>query len=622
MFGAYWSDPAVLWRDPYHDRNTHYLNGLNLSLDLMALDPAAFISDAIADPIWPPLHAVALSVVLLIGGPDHRLAILPSLLGWCLTVLLTGLLAYRAAPSGMSAWFPPAVATTLAIGSPAFRLLGSDVMLEGLGAALSASALAVFMRCRAGPSGLWWTRVLAIVLTGLFFEKFNYWLLVVVPLGITAAVDRSGWLIATLRQARIKQLPGRMLWSWLGCLGIGAALLAIGLAMDDPRPITLLGRSYLLYPGLVLTAAWGMVLLRTCYVWRLDGVALRQAIGPAASILLGWHLLPVALWFLVPQALTRFIFFVGPTHLGATLGYDPWHALLFQWTGFSEGFHTPVIAPAILVLAGLGGWRLIRRAERGRCIAIYAALATSVLVLHPQQQLRFQATMLFAVWVCAGVGAAIVLGAFKRATRLPTAGPAVMVVGGLILLVARSPAPLARQVAIRTPDAPSDLSLAAAYLPLIEGAHRVGVATTFGVSDLFAWTAREACRCRVVIDQPWLQLAPNRAEAAAATATWLDHLQADRVLFIDMPAPYPLPNQPHMRDRLSDVGPTLAASPRLVALPGTPLAVDQAQVMAWRMSVPLTADPPIHLHLDRKLSLVFAGLVAALLLVPRRQQII
>ena len=156
--------------------------------------------------MWPPLHGLVLAAVLLIGGIDHRLGIVPSLIGWTLTITLVGVIARdmleqraRNGEQGDRALgiAAAAIAVTLAIASPAFRLLAADVMLECLGAALTAAALWAYGRAMRGTgapdvgddaASRW--RVLALVLTALFFEKSNYW-------GLTAAaltlnhVDRA-----------------------------------------------------------------------------------------------------------------------------------------------------------------------------------------------------------------------------------------------------------------------------------------------------------------------------------------------------------------------------------------------------------------------------------------------
>ncbi len=618
LLAAYWTDPAALWRDPYHDRNTHYLNGLNLSLDLTALDPLAFLVDATADPIWPPLHAIVLALVLAACGPDHRLAILPSLLGWSVAVLLTGLVASRAASRAGPCWVAGAVGVALAMASPAFRLLGSDVMLEGLGAALTMLALYAYLRCADSSTGRRWARTLAIVLTALFFEKFNYWLMVVLGLGATAALGSDGLRAAQAGRADLTRLARRCLLSLPGVLGAGGLTLAAVAAASGPHPITLLGRDYLVLPGPLLTGGYGLLLLGACCFWRRERATLRAALGPAGTLLLRWHVAPVAFWFLIPQAVTRFLFFVGPTHQGASTEYDPWRALQFHWAGFSSGFHTPGLAVLVLALAMLGGLDLMRRGGTRRVLVVFATLSAIALVLHPQQQWRFQATMLPALWACAGVGGAVAVAVVARVVRTPAAVPGLLLIGLVAGLAWHSPAPLAQRVAIRTPDAPSDLLLASAYLPLLDGARHIGVVTTFGVSDLFAWTIREACRCRVAVEQPWVQMAATPSEAADLTAAWLNHLQADRVLFLDAPAPYSLPGQARLSERLAGVAVALAEAPHLEPMVGPPLRVGRATVMAWRVGGEPPVGPPRRHHLYVLMSVICAAWAAALLLLPRR----
>ena len=68
--------PDLLWRDVYHDRNGHFGYGLDLALALQTFDPLWFLSELEKAKVWPPLHGLVLSAVLLAGGhrspPRHR----------------------------------------------------------------------------------------------------------------------------------------------------------------------------------------------------------------------------------------------------------------------------------------------------------------------------------------------------------------------------------------------------------------------------------------------------------------------------------------------------------------------------------------------------------------------
>jgi hypothetical protein len=95
MLADYASNPGALWHGVHHDRNGHFDFGLNLALALRSLDLIEFVKGLLRATVWPPFHGLALASVLLFGGIDVRLAILPSLMGWCCTIVLTWLIARR-----------------------------------------------------------------------------------------------------------------------------------------------------------------------------------------------------------------------------------------------------------------------------------------------------------------------------------------------------------------------------------------------------------------------------------------------------------------------------------------------------------------------------------------------
>jgi len=176
MFADYAADPGRLWHDVHHDRNGHFNFALDLALSLRNFDVVEFLLHLERARVWPPVHGLALASVLTIGGIDVRLAILPSLIGWVATIALTFLIARQLLADRRGGITGGALAVTFALASPAFRLITADVMLEGLGAALT--ALCFYAYLRVPVSERWWG-VLALSLTALFFEKSNYWLLTV-----------------------------------------------------------------------------------------------------------------------------------------------------------------------------------------------------------------------------------------------------------------------------------------------------------------------------------------------------------------------------------------------------------------------------------------------------------
>ncbi|MFL9827413.1 hypothetical protein [Rhodoplanes sp. SY1] len=81
LLHAYWTAPEGLWTDVHHDRNGHFGFGLDLALALRQGDVGGFLSHLSRAVVWPPVNGLVLAGVLLAGGPDLRLAIVPALLG-------------------------------------------------------------------------------------------------------------------------------------------------------------------------------------------------------------------------------------------------------------------------------------------------------------------------------------------------------------------------------------------------------------------------------------------------------------------------------------------------------------------------------------------------------------
>jgi len=267
------------------------------------------------------------------------------------------------------------------------------------------------------------------------------------------------------------------------------------------------------------------------------------------------------------------------------------------------------VAPwsAAIVLAGavLGGGVLWRRGPGPRAVALMAIVSALIVVLHPQQQWRFQATSLFAVWLCAGVGIAAV---FARSAR---GGVAVVLVWLGLHLAAGQDRAMAEAVAIRRPAAPSDLALAAAYLPMTDDDARVGFVAGFGVSDLFAWTLQAGCDCRRVVEQPWLQAGATPTEVRRLAEEWLARAPVARLVAIDMDPPYALPG---MGAGMAGLAEALAGQSRFVA--GPAMAVGAAQVTLWQDRSAALPPAPVRQRLAGVIAMGFAVLSLGILAWP------
>ncbi len=188
-----------LWDAPLHDRNAHYLFSLKLATALRNGQVLAFLNDLNEARVWPPLHGLLAASLLLVGGLDYRLAVLPSLAGWIGAVLFAFLTARRMVERGGNT--AGLLAALFVAASPAHRAFATDIMLEGLGAGLSLAALYGYLLAVQGrPDETWKGRCLGVILSALFLEKYNYWLLVVLALLLAECLTRPRLYFAAVRR--------------------------------------------------------------------------------------------------------------------------------------------------------------------------------------------------------------------------------------------------------------------------------------------------------------------------------------------------------------------------------------------------------------------------------------
>jgi len=259
-----------LWDNSTHDRNAHYLYSLRLATDVQQLRVVRFLDDFNQARVWPPLQAMVTAGVLLVGGLDYRLAVLPSLAGWVGIVFFGYLLTKRAlSQGGMVAGL---VAALFIIASPAHRAFATDIMLESVGACLTLVVLYCYLALvqsdKPSPrAGRWF----GLALTALFLHKYNYWTLTVMAMVATEgtlypkARLRSVWDIVRGIDWR-RRLPGQFRRPLNYVLAAILVLIALIRAHGD-RPVVWYGESVSLYPPHnFIGAAYVVVFLRVA-IW-------------------------------------------------------------------------------------------------------------------------------------------------------------------------------------------------------------------------------------------------------------------------------------------------------------------------------------------------------------------
>jgi hypothetical protein len=549
---AYRHDLRLRWASLYHDRNAHYQAGLGIAAELRQghLVRAALDLDA-ASLGWPVLHPFCLAAVHTVAGLTPEVAVIPSLLGWCAAAVFAFLIARRL--GGAFGRAGGLVAAAFVLGSPALQALGTDVMLEGLGLGLTLAvvhAYLVFARKPTRPAGA----VLGGLLSLLFLQKYNYWGIAVVSLGLVEVLPRLRHVVA-VAGAVVRVVP----WGdWVRGqfrrpLNYAiAALLGVSLAarLNGGVSVEWGGvRFGFKETRLLVNAAYGLFLVRLAGWWWPTGrAAVARLCGEPWVALLTWALIPVQLWLLLPFRLHYFLWYAGPGNNPGVVRHTPLEGFRFYLGGFVNDYHVSGVLAAVaagFAVLGLVGLTARRSSPPG-WLAVPAVffVCGTLTILHPNQQMRFLTSWAPLLWITAGVGVATLLRALARVAG-PTAGRVAGVTGVAALagvLVYLTPALARPSMAIGRGYGVPDVSLRdlyEAYLPLIDGTEPTAI---------FANTPEAAWRW------PFLErfghktgLKTNMRDAGAfdpvtaeGAAKWLQNTAVKTVVYVEIPPTSPL----------------------------------------------------------------------------------
>ena len=411
----------TLWYNPYHDRSAHYLYSLKLATDVQNGQVLRLLHDLNEARVWPPLHGMAAATVLLAGGRDYRLAVLPSLAGWVATVLLGFLVARRAAPRGGTL---AGLLTALFIAaSPAHRAYATDIMLESLGAALSLLALYCYLltvQGREDETGK--ARCLAVALLLLFLEKYNYWLLIVLSLLAAEGMARPRLYFDVIRIS-LRGIDWRR-WTLVQLrhpLNWGAVLLllvSVFIYQHGERPFRVLGHSLSLYPPHnLIHFAYILLFLRLAPWWWRQGRTWARELDNRLRQILLWLVCPLSVWFLLPKHPSYFVWYLSLADRAPHQQMDLFGGFRDYATWMVQDYHySPACAIAVagLCLLGLLSWRRLR--PGGIAVLALVLFACVLTPTHPNHKGRMLHSWIPAVWVTAGLGAA----ALWRQSKLTT----------------------------------------------------------------------------------------------------------------------------------------------------------------------------------------------------------
>lgn len=528
--------PRLLWEGTEHDRHAHYLYGLKLALALKHGRIGTFLMELHRARVWPPLHGLLLSLVLLVGGFDYRLGVLPSLAAWAAAAVLAFLAGRRTVRRGGTA--AGLVAALLVLASPAHRAFATDIMLESLGACLTLLVVYAYL-ATVQEDGAWAGRLLALSLTALFFTKYNYWALVAFGLVAAQLSGRLGdarlRLAEFIRQvdwrARLREARRPSTYLLAGVLLLTGAVYLWG-----REPITYAGRSVRLFPPYnFFHAAYAVVFLRAVGWWWREGRTWARGLDGRIRALVYGHVWPVALTFLLPQHLGYFVWYLSPYDSVDSQKASVVNGLReygrFLATDYHAGPAAAVIV-AVLCLAGLAARRRLRSGAGAVfwVLVLSAALAAS----HPNRKSRFLHSWVAVGWVGAGAGVALLGQAvplrWRSARPWLTAG----VAAGLVIALGPSVGrPGHAPEGGPRPQGPSALDLTDAYLPALDSSRRALVLGTIPMKFLADWTVIERYGSLDRIETHWFGFGPPGKENRRGFLQWLAATPCDALVFVD-----------------------------------------------------------------------------------------
>jgi Dolichyl-phosphate-mannose-protein mannosyltransferase len=524
-----------LWNDGSHDRNAHYLFALELATDLAHGQFLTFLIDLDTARVWPPLHGVLAAAVLLVGGMDYRLAVLPSVAAFAGTIVIGFLVARRALPRGGTV--AGITAALLIAASPSHRAYATDVMLESTGAFLTLVVLYCYL-CAVQGRGLSAGRWLGLALTALFLEKYNYWLLAVLALCACASADNWRQVAAAARQA----LAG---FDWRSIVRaelrqplnyvVAVVLVLAGLIVAHGDKPFVLGRSTvsLFPPHNVVHVAYVIVFVRLVRWWIGTGRELVALLPLRVRQLVYWHAWPVAVWLLLPKRVGNFLWFLGPWNAPPEWKRDTGKGFV-DYAGWAlNDYHAALWCGVMVAILLATALLFYRRTRPGANVVLWLVLFGTVLsVTHANRKARFLHSWVAAGWVGAGIGLAglthgwLTMGRprLRRCLTVAAPGALALALGPATLEAGASPegGPHAANASFLdlTDDIPGDLT----------ASHRLAVVTTLAIKPLVQWTYLERFGQLDGLEDLWYGCGRLGEENRQGFLHWVETTDCDTVV--------------------------------------------------------------------------------------------
>lgn len=382
---------------PQWDMAKYGVSGLRLAGALATFDVPLFLRELNALSVWPPLFPLLEAPAFLLFGPEPGVA---SRLVALLFLASLALLPWALSPLAEGGSPVPGLLVAAALAAtPFWGAFATLVMLEVPGLLLLVLALGFTLRAFRGEPGAWPAAYLCSTL--LFFCKYNYGLLFIVPLLLfRARLTQDGWRsLWTGALRRLWPFLTRSPWGILAVVLLaslaalrfsGGFVFEIGgqvlrfRSVGNPLLVGLwLGLLGILVHGERRRLAWRRL---HHFDWEHQG-------------LVRWLLAPIFLWFLLPPHLKDFLGFVE--NRSSQLPFFSAESLLFYPRAFFELLSPgPLVGVAVLGLA-FWGFRLLPGSTAHSFVVLWVLIGCGTVFLHPYKQERFFAHAAFSLLVLA-----------------------------------------------------------------------------------------------------------------------------------------------------------------------------------------------------------------------------
>jgi hypothetical protein len=370
-------------RLPQWDMAKYGVSGLRLARALQDFEPLAFFRHLKGLEVWPPVFPLLEVPAFLVAGPGYSSA--RGLVALLFAVAIVA--AFWCGMQSGSRWGIAVGSLTAALvaTSPMAHVFATIVMLEIPGTMLLLLAVGFYLRSLRTDRARDFT-VACVAATALFFCKYNYGLIWILPM-VAHELWRSHGA-AGIRPTRVTRSLRR---PWVAFWALGL-LSAVIIEMTGPwrftiasRPVSVSSSGPLLYALYVTTLLACFLRPRRC----LDaGRQWVRRLEPRARTMVFAIALPIGLWMIVPSHTINFIGFLSNRSAGPPL--VSLESLLFYPRVFlSEYSPTPVMGVALLVLGALSLRQLRGADQTGRVVALALLISSIAAISHPYKQPRF-----------------------------------------------------------------------------------------------------------------------------------------------------------------------------------------------------------------------------------------